>query len=58
MAEAFPGQKMNHGGAIFGGLVRIMSCPKADFDPDRLLSVLQTRTADEWGVFASVVSRK
>lgn len=52
MAEAFPGQKMTHGGAIFGGLVRIMSRPTADFDPDRLLSALQTRTADEWGSFA------
>lgn len=52
MAEAFPGQKMTHGGAIFGGLVRIMSRPKPDFDPDRLLSALQTRTADEWGAFA------
>lgn len=49
MAEAFSGQKMTHGGAIFGGLVRIMSRPKPDFDPDRLLSTLQTRTADEWG---------
>jgi hypothetical protein len=52
MAEAFPGQKMTHGGAIFGGVVRIMSRPKPDFDPDRLLSVLQTRSADEWGSFA------
>jgi hypothetical protein len=52
MAVAFPGQKMTHGGAIFGGLVRIMSRPRPDFDPDRLLSALQTRTADEWGVFA------
>jgi len=52
MAEAFPNQKMTHGGAIFGGLVRIMSRPKADFDPDRLLNALQTRTADEWGAFA------
>jgi hypothetical protein len=49
MAVAFPDQKMRHGGAIFGGLVRIMSRPEPDFDPDRLVSVLQTRTADEWG---------
>ncbi|QUS39631.1 hypothetical protein RPMA_12860 [Tardiphaga alba] len=53
MAEAFPGQKMSHGGAIFGGLVRIISRPATDFDPDRLLSALQTRTADEWGLFTA-----
>jgi hypothetical protein len=52
MAVAFPCQKMTHGGAIFGGLVRVMAHPKPDFDPDRLLSALQTRTADEWGLFA------
>ncbi|NEV00418.1 DUF6551 family protein [Bradyrhizobium uaiense] len=49
MAVAFPYQKMRHGGAIFGGLVRIMSRPPQDFDPDRLVATLQTRTADEWG---------
>lgn len=52
MAVAFPDQKLTNGGAIFGGLIQIMSRPKPDFDPDRLLSALQTRTADEWGVFA------
>jgi hypothetical protein len=51
MAVAFPDQKLRHGGAIFGGLVRIMSKPVPDFDPDRLVSVLQTRTADKWGAF-------
>jgi ParB-like nuclease domain len=51
MAVAFPGQKLRHGGAIFGGLIRIMSRPASDFDPDRLVSVLQTRNADEWGTF-------
>jgi hypothetical protein len=49
MAVAFPDQKLTHGGAIFGGLVRIMSRPTLEFDPDRLVSALQTRTADEWG---------
>jgi hypothetical protein len=49
MAVAFPNQKLSHGGAIFGGLVRIMSRPSPDFDPDRLVNVLQSRTADEWG---------
>lgn len=43
IAEYFPDQKMTHGGAIFGSLVRIMSRPKPDFDPDRLLSNLQTQ---------------
>jgi hypothetical protein len=47
MAVAFPDQKLS--GAIFGGIVRIMARPTPDFDPDRLVSVLQTRTADEWG---------
>ncbi len=53
MAAAFPNQKMTHGGAIFGGIVRIMSQPEPDLDPDRLMSALQTRTADEWGLFAA-----
>lgn len=53
MAEAFPNQKMTHGGAIFGGLLRIMSRPESDFDPDRLMSVLQTQTADQWGSYAA-----
>jgi ParB-like nuclease domain len=53
MAVAFPGQKLMHGGAIFGGLVRIISQRAPDFDPDRLISALQTRTADEWGVYAA-----
>ncbi|HYR86828.1 MAG TPA: DUF6551 family protein [Terriglobia bacterium] len=52
MAVAFPGQKLTHGGAIFGGLVRIMFQPGSDFDPDRLMSALQTRRADEWGLYA------
>jgi hypothetical protein len=49
MAVAFPGQKLTHGGAIFGGLIKIMSKPAPDFDPDRLLNALQTYTVDEWG---------
>jgi len=52
MAVAFPDQKLTHGGAIFGGLVRIMFQPGSDFDPDRLMSALQTRRADEWGLYA------
>jgi hypothetical protein len=52
MAVAFPDQKLTHGGAIFGGLIRLMSRPRPDFDPDRLMSALQTRTADEWGLYA------
>lgn len=53
MAAAFPNQKLTHGGAIFGGIVRIMSQPEPDFDPDQLMSALETRTADEWGLFAT-----
>lgn len=53
MAVAFVGQKLTHGGAIFGGLIRVMSKAEIDFDPDRLLCALQTRTADEWGAFAA-----
>lgn len=52
MAVAFPGQKLTHGGAIFGGVLRVMANAGPDFDPDRLLSAMQTRTADEWGAFA------
>jgi hypothetical protein len=53
MAVAFPNQKLTHGGAIFGGLVRIMSQPGPEFDPDRLMIALHTRTADEWGLYAT-----
>jgi hypothetical protein len=53
MAVAFPNQKLTHGGAIFGGLVRIMSQTEPNFDPDRLMSALQTRTADGWGFYAA-----
>jgi hypothetical protein len=53
MAEAFPDQKLNHGGAIFGGLISIMSKPPADLDPDRLIDALRTKTADEWGIYAA-----
>lgn len=49
IAVAFPDQKLRHGGAIFGGLIRIISRPAPDFDPDRLVKALQTKTADEWG---------
>lgn len=53
IAVAFPKQKLTHGGAIFAGLIDIMSQLGPDFEPDRLLSALQTRTADEWGSNAS-----
>lgn len=53
MAEAFDGQRLTHGGAIFGGLVRIIARAGTDFDPDLLIAVLQTKTADEWGSFAA-----
>lgn len=51
IAVAFPEQKLRHGGAIFGGLVRIMSRPEPGFDPDRLVKALQTKTANEWGAY-------
>ncbi len=53
MAVAFPDQKMMHGGAIFGAIVRIMSRPDQNLDSDQLMSALQTRKADEWGQFAA-----
>ncbi len=49
MAVAFRGQKLGHGGAIFGALVKILHKPKPEFDPDRLVSTLLARSADEWG---------
>jgi hypothetical protein len=51
MSVAFANQKLTHGGAIFGGLVLIMSQRGPDFDADRLMSALQTRTVDEWGLY-------
>lgn len=56
LAVAFPGQRLKHGGAIFSGLVLILSEREANFDPDRLMSALQTRTADEWGLFSTGLS--
>lgn len=53
MAVAFPAQKLTHGGAIFGALVRILSQRTPDLDPDRLMAALQNRTADEWGAYAA-----
>ena len=49
MAVAFRGQKMGCGSAIFGRLVNILHKPNPGFDPDRLLSALQTRSAEQWG---------
>jgi hypothetical protein len=49
MAVAFAGQKLVHGSSIFGALVRIMSRSEPDFDPDRLVAALRTRTVEEWG---------
>jgi hypothetical protein len=54
IAIAFRGQKIDHGGAIFGALVRILSASEPGFDPDRLVSALQTRTVEQWG---SLVTR-
>ncbi len=49
MAEAFPKERLTHGGSIFLGLIKILSQPPADFDPDRLFEVLKQRTAEQWG---------
>jgi hypothetical protein len=35
--------------AIFGALIKILSRSEAGFDPDRLVSTLQARKAEEWG---------
>jgi hypothetical protein len=51
IAEAFPGQKLTHGGSIFNGLVRILAHPPADFDPDRMFRALLAFDADGWGSF-------
>jgi hypothetical protein len=53
MAVAFKGQKLSHGATLFGALVKIMARPEPDFDPDRLVSALQTRTVIEWGAHIS-----
>jgi len=47
MAIAFRGQKL-HGGAIFGALIKILSGRDSGLDPDRLMSALQTQTAEQW----------
>jgi hypothetical protein len=49
MAIAFRGQKLGHGGSIFGALVKILSASQPGFDPGQLVSALQTRTAEQWG---------
>jgi hypothetical protein len=49
MVLAFRDQRMGNGGAIFEALVKILHKPEADFDPDRLISTLQSRSAEEWG---------
>lgn len=49
MAEAFPHERLTHGGSIFLGLVKILSQPPEAFDPDQLFEVLKQRTAEHWG---------
>lgn len=49
MAEAFPGERLGHGGSIFLGLVKIFAHPPEGLDADRLIAALRTRTAAEWG---------
>lgn len=49
MAEAFPDERLTHGGSIFVGLVKIFSRPPEEFDPDLLFEVLKQRSAEQWG---------
>lgn len=49
MAEAFPGEVLYHGGAIFVAIVKILTSPPEGFDPDRLFQALLTRRAADWG---------
>jgi len=49
IAEAFPEQKVVHSGSIFLGLVKVLSSPPADFDPDRLFRALKADNAESWG---------
>lgn len=53
IAEAFPDQKVIHSGSIFLGLVKVLTSPPADFDPDRLFQALLRYSADEWGSFVT-----
>src|SRR5882757_2000324 len=53
LSLAFRDQKLQHGGALFGALVEILSKPVTDFDPGRLLSALRTHNADEWGQYVT-----
>jgi hypothetical protein len=53
MAIAFRDQKIDHGSAIFRALVLILAAPEPGFDPDLLLSVLQTRTVAQWGTLVT-----
>lgn len=52
MAVAFPNQRFSHGGAMFVALTKIMARPFEGFDPDRLVSALETKTQDQWGSYA------
>ena len=55
MAEAFPGQRLTHGGALFGGLVLLFAQPPKGFEPDDLVPALRTFDAAGWGDFVSGV---
>lgn len=55
MADAFPGQRLTHGGAIFGGLILLFAQPPQGFEPDDLVPALRTFDAAGWGDFVSGV---
>lgn len=53
MAVAFRGQKLEHGAGIFGAIVRILAAREPGFDPDLLMTVIQSRTAEQWGTLVT-----
>lgn len=53
LAEAFPEEVLHHGGSMFSGLIKILSAPPEDFDPDRLFQALLTFKAEQWGHFVA-----
>lgn len=53
IAEAFPGQKVVHSGSIFLGIVKVLTSPPQDFDPDRLFQAMLRYDAEGWGSFVT-----
>ncbi|MDB5733192.1 MAG: hypothetical protein JWQ03_3087 [Variovorax sp.] len=51
IAEAFPDDRLGHGGSIFSGLMKVLASPPAPFDRDRLFRAMLTFKAEQWGDF-------